>query len=376
LVQELQQSTQAAQQVRCTLEAVRESTRADVVCWLPAPGQGQPIAVGAPRLPVEACQQWASRLGDRAGPGQGRCLWSAVNGEEGAAPGPYSAALVRIGPADSAALAAFSLDPRHRFQTPDLELLTLARRLLATKDQQTRLHARLRDSLVGLIRCLTATLDAKDSCTAGHSERVARIGQLLGRHMGLPTRTVNNIFLAGLLHDIGKIGVPDRVLLKPGQLTRKEFAVIQEHTTTGDRLLAGVRQLDHVRPGVRSHHERYDGKGYPDGLAGEAIPFLGRILAVADSCDAMMSSRRYRPALVPPQIDTLFRQGAGKQWDPEIVDHFMACRQHIYPPIYRKGIDESTLHNVALLTEAHGEGSSMYFKAFMPEALAGADQDA
>jgi HD-GYP domain-containing protein (c-di-GMP phosphodiesterase class II) len=375
LMQELQQSTQVVQQIRSTLEAVRESTGADVVYCQPTARHGEPIAIGDNRLSLQACQRFVTNLVQQTGAEQGHLLWSTSDGRDGAAPVPCSAALVRVGSANSAWLVAISLDPRRHFQASDLDLLSLARRILVTKDHQTKLYARLRDSLAGLVRCLTATLDAKDSCTAGHSERVARIGQLLGRHMGLPAKTVNTIFLAGLLHDLGKIGVPDRVLMKAGQLTRKEFALIQEHTTVGDRILSNVRQLEHVRPGVRSHHERFDGKGYPDGLAGDTIPLLGRVLAVADSCDAMMSPRRYRPALAPPQIDALFLQGAGKQWDPTVVEHFMACRHQIYPPIYRKGIDESTFHAVVHLAESHGEGSSMFFKAFVPDTAADAEQE-
>jgi HD-GYP domain-containing protein (c-di-GMP phosphodiesterase class II) len=373
LMQQLQQTALLAQQIRCTLEAVRESTHADIVFCQPPAKLGQAIAIGDNHLSLQACQRFVTGL-VAADATQDRILWSAPDGAEAAA-GPRSAALVRVGTVNSAWLAAISLDPNHLFQTSDLELLSLARRLLVAKDQQRKLHTGLRDSLAGLIRCLSATLDAKDPCTAGHSERTARIGQLLGRHMGLPPKTVNSIFLCGLLHDLGKIGVPDRVLQKPGQLTRKEFAIVQQHTVLGDTILSNVPQLEHVRAGVRSHHERYDGNGYPDGLAGEAIPLLGRILAVCDSCDAMMSQRRYRPALSPPQIDALFTQGAGRQWDPVIVEHFMACRLQIYPPIYRKGIDDSAFNAVVDLADIQGEGSSMSFKAFMPDHAADADLD-
>ncbi len=367
LVRELPCHAQIPQQVRCTLEAVRESTRADVVFWYAPAGQGQAIAVGDGRLSLEACQRFAADRVAGADPGQTQLLWSSADGQADADVTPCSAALLRVGSANSAWLAAVSLNAEHRFQASDLELLSLARRLLVSQNQQSKVNTRWKDSLFGLIRCLTVTLDARDAYTAGHSERVARIARLLGRHMGLPDKTVNGLFLAGLLHDIGKIGVPDVVLQKPGRLTRKEFTLVQEHTAIGDRILSSIKPLEQILPGVRHHHERFDGKGYPEGLAGEAIPLLARILAVADSCDAMMSARRYRPALSPPQIDALFQEGAGKQWDPQIVEHFMACRQQIYPPIYQKGLGDSAEHAVAELTEGQGEGSSMYFKVFAPE---------
>lgn len=365
LVRELHQSPQVPQQLRRTLDAVRESTRADVVFWYPPAGQGQVVVAGDSRLSADRCRRFAAGLVDRAGPEEAQFLWSGDGGGPGA--GPRSAALLRSGSAGSAWLVAASLGPDRTFEAADLELLRLACRLLLSHNQQSKLHAQLRESLLGLVRCLTATLDAKDPCTAGHSERVARIAVLLGKHMGLAARSVNALFLGGLLHDLGKIGVPDAVLLKSGLLTRKEHLRIQEHTVIGDRILAGVTQLGHLRPLVRSHHERCDGKGYPDGLAGDAIPPLARVLAVADSCDAMMSARRYRPALAPPQIDALFREGAGKQWDPHVVEHFMGCRQDVYPPIYQKGIGDSAYHAVADLAESYGEGSSMFFKVFAPD---------
>jgi HD-GYP domain-containing protein (c-di-GMP phosphodiesterase class II) len=367
LVRELQTHAQVPQQVRCTLEAVRESTRADVVFWYAPAGQGQAIAVGDSRLTLEACQRFAADRMAEAGSGQSQLLWSSADGQADGEATPCSAALLRVGSTNSAWLVAVSLSAEHRFQASDLELLSLARRLLVSQSQQTKVNTRWKDSLFGLIRCLTVTLDARDAYTAGHSERVARIAMVLGRHMGLPGKTVNGLFLAGLLHDIGKIGVPDAVLQKPGRLTRREFALVQDHTAIGDRILSSIKPLEAILPGIRNHHERFDGKGYPDGLAGEAIPLLARVLSVADSCDAMMSARRYRPALSPPQIDALFQEGAGKQWDPQIVEYFMACRPQIYPPIYQKGLGDSAEHAVAELAEGQGEGSSMLFKVFAPE---------
>src|SRR5262249_48902639 len=157
----------------------------------------------------------------------------------------------------------------------------------------------------GLVNCLTATIEARDAYTAGHSERVARIGVILAEQMGLSHAEVSDVYLGGLLHDIGKIGIPDAVLQKDGPLTAQEYAHIKRHVVIGDRIVASIKPFDRLRPGVRSHHERFDGKGYPDGLAGADTPRLARILAIADACDAMMSPRRYRPALTPPLIDKI-----------------------------------------------------------------------
>ncbi len=368
LVRELQQNVPIPQQLHCALEAIRDSTRADAVFWYPPTKQGQVVRVGDSRVTLEWCRSFAAPLVESMESDQKQHLWHNHDEDHDADPAPFSAALHRVGSSLSGWLVAVSLDSARPFRETDLELLSLAHRLVLSQNQQTKLHAKLKDSLFGLIRCLSTTIDAKDPCTAGHSERVARIAVLIAKQMGLPTKTVNSIFLAGLLHDIGKIGVPDAILQKPSRLTRKEFAAIQEHVVIGDRILSGVKQLEPLRPAVRSHHERYDGKGYPDGLAGDAIPLMARIMAVADSCDAMMSSRRYRQALVPPQIDAIFHDGAGQQWDPEIIRHFMACRADIYPPIYQKGIGESAFHAVADLAEGSRDGSSMFFNIFAPDA--------
>jgi HD-GYP domain-containing protein (c-di-GMP phosphodiesterase class II) len=148
--------------------------------------------------------------------------------------------------------------------------------------------------------------------------------------MGLPSHVLSDLYLAGLLHDIGMIGLNDRVLRKDGPLSAEEFVHFQEHVLIGDRLLANVKQLAPVRPGVRNHHERYDGQGYPDRLAGTDIPLSARVLAVADACDAMISARPHRPALPIPQIDAVLAEGAGAQWDPVLISYLMECRHELY----------------------------------------------
>ena len=162
----------------------------------------------------------------------------------------------------------------------------------------------------------------------------------LGQQMDLPAAVQSDLYLAGLLHDVGKIGIRDDVLQKPGRLTPEEIAHIQEHPVIGDRLVGHVKPLRHLRPGVRNHHERWDGRGYPDGLAGEDIPLLARILAVADSCDAMMHTRPYRTALPADRLESILREGAGTQWDPHVVAAFQVCRQDLYS-ICQRGLGDS-----------------------------------
>jgi HD-GYP domain-containing protein (c-di-GMP phosphodiesterase class II) len=190
------------------------------------------------------------------------------------------------------------------------------------------------EDLFRRVQCLTAAIDAKDSCTAGHSERVSRIAVHIGRRMDLPATAVGGLLLAGLLHDVGKVGIRNDVLLKPGRLTEEEQQHLRTHVLIGDQIISTAQPLTHLRPGVRSHHERYDGTGYPDGLAREAIPLAGRILAVADSCDAMMSTRRYRDALPPAEIEFVLLENAGSQWDPIVIHAFMACRLAVYASVY------------------------------------------
>ncbi len=218
----------------------------------------------------------------------------------------------------------------------------LARRMLLNHQRQTQTHERLRDSLFGLIRCLTAAIDAKDPFTWGHSERVGRMAARLGQQMGLPAGFLSDLYLAGLLHDVGKIGIRESVLQKPSDLTPIEYAHIQEHPVIGDRLVSNVKALQHLRPGVRSHHERWDGRGYPDRLTGVDIPLMARVLAVADSCDAMLSARPYRPAMPTTRIDKIMQEGAGSQWDPNAIEHFLACRQELYE-ICQQGLGDSVV---------------------------------
>jgi HD-GYP domain-containing protein (c-di-GMP phosphodiesterase class II) len=198
----------------------------------------------------------------------------------------------------------------------------------------------LRDLLVGLTRSLTAAIDAKDSYTYGHSERVARIAVELGRDLGLSADELNDIYLSGLLHDIGKIGIRDSVLTKAAPLTQEEYDHVKQHVTIGYNILAGLGPLHALLPGILYHHERYDGKGYPHGLSGEAIPFLARILAVADAYDAMSTCRPYRSSMSCAEVEKRLLDGKGTQWDARVIEAFERCRQQIHY-IRQRGVGES-----------------------------------
>jgi HD-GYP domain-containing protein (c-di-GMP phosphodiesterase class II) len=253
--------------------------------------------------------------------------------------------LARVSRSRGSYLAALSFHPRRLFVEADARVLALARRMLLAHRQQGHVYERLRESLFGLVRCLTGAIDAKDPYTWGHSERVARIAVRIGKQMALPPAVVSDLYLAGLLHDVGKIGIRDNVLQKPGKLTDEEFEHVKQHVVIGDRLVSHVRPLAHLRPGVRNHHERWDGQGYPDGLAGEGIPLQARILAVADACDAMMAARPYRPGMAPDRIDAVMVGGAGSQWDPDVIAQFMACRSELYS-ICQRGLGDSVFFAV------------------------------
>jgi putative nucleotidyltransferase with HDIG domain len=180
-----------------------------------------------------------------------------------------------------------------------------------------------------VVRALTSAIDAKDPYTCGHSDRVARLSVAIARQLGCDKDDLNTIYLSGLLHDIGKIGINDGVLRKPGPLTPEEFEHIKQHPELGCRILDGVKELDKVLPIVRHHHEAWNGAGYPSKLKAEDTPFLARIVAVADSIDAMSSDRPYRKGMDDEKLDSILRDGAGKQWDPKIIEAAFEVRDEL-----------------------------------------------
>jgi putative nucleotidyltransferase with HDIG domain len=201
--------------------------------------------------------------------------------------------------------------------------------ILGVHRSNTQLVHRQADLFAASVHALISAIDAKDRYTHGHSERVAQVAKCLAEQLHLPKTDVNTIYLGGLLHDIGKIGVDDVVLNKPGALTPDEYDQIKQHPQLGYDILRGVRQLERILPIVLYHHEAWDGSGYPHGLKGEETPLLARITAVADAFDAMSSDRPYRRGMPDEKLDSILREGAGRQWDPQVVDAFFAIREQI-----------------------------------------------
>ena len=231
------------------------------------------------------------------------------------------------------------------FRRSDAALLAPFVALAELHTRASRRYQDLKDLLVGLTRSLTAALDAKDAYTYGHSERVARIAVELGRELGLEGDDLADVYLAGLLHDVGKIGIRDAVLGKAEPLTPEEFEHIKRHVTIGYSILSDLRQIRSLLPGVLYHHERWDGTGYPEGLAAEGIPLLARLLAVADAYDAMSTTRPYRDALPCRRVEEILQQGAGVQWDRRVVEAFLRCRHKIHT-IRQRGVGESLLQAI------------------------------
>ncbi len=171
-----------------------------------------------------------------------------------------------------------------------------------------------------LTTALAGAITIRDDTTGEHARRLETLAARLGEAIGLGPRELDTIRLGASLHDIGKIGIPDRVLLKPGPLDLEELTLMRSHTVIGDRLLASLDDLTAAREVVRHHHERWDGSGYPDGLVGEAIPVVARVVAVADGLEAMAARRPYRESLPHEAILRELEAGRGRQWDPAIVD--------------------------------------------------------
>jgi putative nucleotidyltransferase with HDIG domain len=183
--------------------------------------------------------------------------------------------------------------------------------------------------LEGIVRALTSAIDAKDPSTCGHSDRVARVAVRLAEELGCDAKTLDTLSLAGLLHDIGKIGIDDSVLRKAGRLSTDEYEHVKQHVNIGHRILSDLANLEDVLPVVLYHHESWNGRGYPQRLNSEAIPLAARIVAVADAFDAMTSDRPYRRGMPDEWVDQILRAGAGQQWDPDVVNAFFRAREDI-----------------------------------------------
>jgi putative nucleotidyltransferase with HDIG domain len=230
----------------------------------------------------------------------------------------------------------FGLDKASgEFDSVDSKLLNSIANESAIYLENAMLFGDVHDLMMGLLHALTSAVDAKDAYTCGHSERVALLSRELAIKAGLTDQEVQRIYMAGLLHDVGKIGVPESVLQKTGKLTTEEFDQMKKHPEIGARILKDIKQIEDIIPGVMHHHERYDGKGYPTGIAADAIPLMGRIICLADCFDAMTSNRTYRKALPLEVALTEIRRCSGTQFDPTLTDAFLSIGEEQFRDLLR-----------------------------------------
>lgn len=208
------------------------------------------------------------------------------------------------------------------FTEEDKEILMALANQVAGAVENANLYEEVKEAFYGTAQALAETIEKRDPYTGGHTKRVMDYSLAIGRRMGLDRKDMENLKLSAILHDIGKIGVRDNVLHKNGRLTDEEFDNMKRHSGYGSEILGHLKQLKEVIPGVRGHHEKYDGTGYPDGLKDGEIPLLARIIAVADTFDAMTSNRPYRNALSSEAAFEELRKFSGRQFDSALVEVF------------------------------------------------------
>ena len=194
-------------------------------------------------------------------------------------------------------------------------------------------NEKLEKAYLESIQTLRYTVEAKDTYTRGHSDRVSEYSVLIGKHLGLSDDDLKTLRIGGLFHDIGKIGVPDSILLKTSRLTDDEYSEIKNHPSIGAHILSDATIFQDIIPIVKHHHERFDGNGYPSKLKGEDIPYLARITAIADSFDAMTSRRTYRDSLSLDIVKAEFEKNKGSQFDPKLADIFLDILNNHYDEI-------------------------------------------
>ena len=211
-----------------------------------------------------------------------------------------------------------------------LLLIESAIKSVKQMDEIKRINEKLEDSkeqleqaYLDMVQTLRYTVEAKDSYTRGHSDRVSEYSVLIGEKLGLPAEQIKTLRIGGLFHDIGKIGIPDSILLKPAKLTDEEYSQIKNHPSIGAHILGSAAIFQDIIPIVKHHHERYDGNGYPSKLKGEEIPYLARIAAVADTFDAMTSRRSYRGPIEVEHVKEEIKRCEGTQFDPQIAEVFI-----------------------------------------------------
>ncbi|GAB6038312.1 response regulator [Fundidesulfovibrio butyratiphilus] len=311
---------------------------------------GQHVLVGPFFRKNEAARGWfgqfAASLLERGRPMllDQALLRQALGPLAGTVAAPVSAisAVVGAGPASAGVVVAVRGEGRLPYTLDQLQLLTLFSAHTALCLESCRACQTLRAMNREMVHSFVSAVEAKDPYTRGHSERVSEFAALLGQALGLPKVETDLLRTAGMLHDIGKIGVPDLILNKPDSLEYGELVIMRQHAEIGRNILRNVSSLEDVLPAIFHHHEHLDGRGYPMGLVGSEIPLAARIISVADGYEAMTSNRAYHPARTPAEASDILRQGAGAQWDPQIVDAWLDVLKH-KGVLSRSGPDPGTV---------------------------------
>jgi HD-GYP domain-containing protein (c-di-GMP phosphodiesterase class II) len=256
----------------------------------------------------------------------------------------HSAGKVKTGNSIMGLMVAINRIGKQDFDSTDIKLFNSVAGGCAVFIENGRLFKDLKELFIGSLKALTNSIDAKDTYTHGHSERVAFISRWIAERLSekepLDEEQIHKVYLAGLLHDIGKIGIEEAVLRKDGKLTDQEFGRIKKHPSIGAGILREIQQMRDIVPGVLCHHERVDGRGYPNGLVGDKIPLTGKIVGLADSFDAMTSKRTYRDAMTVEQALAEIKKGLGTQFDEEIGRVFLESDISRLWDIIRDGFSE------------------------------------
>lgn len=241
-------------------------------------------------------------------------------------------------------MAAINRIDKPDFDSTDVKLFNSVANSCAVFVENGRLVGDLKELFIGSLKSLTSSIDAKDPYTRGHSERVAYVSRWIAEKVAvqenLEPEQIHRIYLAGLLHDIGKVGIDEVVLRKNGKLTKNELGDIKKHPSIGAGILSGIKQMRDIVPGILTHHERVDGRGYPNGLAGDQIPLMGKIIGLADSFDAMTSRRTYRNAMTIEEAIGEIRKGLGTQFDEKIGRIFINSDVYQLWDVIQNGVDE------------------------------------